>query len=125
MSAPDASWQALISGKLAYLPVPTMRRDRKERPATIIRSLELHYCEAVLPATDERDHLELVAIRNERVPEIRTAQDPAVPFHRDAARIQTEVLEESLDRNARGELARLAVENDMDYFFPSFLLAAR
>src|SRR6202051_488520 len=31
-SAPDAAWQRAISGKLRYLPVPIIRRERKVRP---------------------------------------------------------------------------------------------
>src|SRR5713226_3205945 len=33
ISAPEAAWARAISGKLRYLPVPTMRRDWKARPA--------------------------------------------------------------------------------------------
>ena len=33
MSAPDAAWARAISWKLRYLPVPTIRRERKARPA--------------------------------------------------------------------------------------------
>ena len=102
-----------------------MSRDRKERPATIMLSRLRAYCEAGLPATHERDDFELVAVRHQRGPEIGAAQDSAVPFHRHAPRVQTELLEDPLDGNARRELVRLAVEEDAGYFFPSFLLAAR
>src|ERR1700688_894234 len=33
MSAPEAAWARAISWKLRYLPVPTIRRDLKARPA--------------------------------------------------------------------------------------------
>src|SRR5579859_1530345 len=33
MSAPEAAWARAISWKLRYLPVPTMRRELKARPA--------------------------------------------------------------------------------------------
>ncbi len=33
MSAPDAVWQSRITWCDGYLPVPTMSRDRKVRPA--------------------------------------------------------------------------------------------
>src|SRR5579859_116221 len=33
MSAPEAAWARAISWKLRYLPVPTMRREFKARPA--------------------------------------------------------------------------------------------
>jgi hypothetical protein len=83
------------------------------------------YFEAELPATDEGDDLELIAIGNECIAKVRPAQDAAVPLHRHAAGIEAEVLEQSLDGDARGELVRLAVEKDAGYFFPSFLFAAR
>ena len=35
ISAPDASMAAAVSSKLLYLPVPTTRRERKLRPATV------------------------------------------------------------------------------------------
>src|SRR6202142_3928576 len=37
-SAPDAAWQRAISGKLRYLPVPIIRRERKVRP-DIVRDM--------------------------------------------------------------------------------------
>ncbi len=39
ISAPDASSAAAFCAKLLYLPVPTMRRDVKVRPATVQVSL--------------------------------------------------------------------------------------
>src|SRR5258708_39951985 len=33
ISAPEAAWARAISVKLRYLPVPTIKRDRKARPA--------------------------------------------------------------------------------------------
>src|SRR5712692_10505996 len=33
ISAPEAAWARAISGKLRYLPVPTIKRDWKARPA--------------------------------------------------------------------------------------------
>src|SRR5260370_30180266 len=33
ISAPEAAWARAISGKLRYLPLPTIKRGRKARPA--------------------------------------------------------------------------------------------
>jgi hypothetical protein len=35
ISAPEASTAAAFSAKLLYLPVPTISRERKRRPATV------------------------------------------------------------------------------------------
>src|SRR5579859_4755718 len=40
MSAPEAAWARAISGKLRYLPVPTINRDLNARPA-ITRSSDI------------------------------------------------------------------------------------
>ena len=42
------------------LPVPRMSRERKRRPETIIANED--YCERTSAATDEGDHLDLVAL---------------------------------------------------------------
>src|SRR6185369_6598843 len=57
--APDASRALAVSSLLAYLPVPTIRREVNSRPA--ITSLSLF---AILSSTDKVHDLDLVTIGN-------------------------------------------------------------
>jgi hypothetical protein len=101
------------------------------RPATIIGSSRSSaYSERSSAATHKGDDFELVAVGEERVPELRALQDAPVPLDRDPGRVEAEPFEERLDGKAGADLARLAVQDDADggsrgYFFSSFLFVAR
>src|SRR4051794_35766348 len=65
MSAPLASWQRFISGKLRYFPVPTIRRDANSRPA--ITSLFIFFIVTFSVATAGSPRLLFVHILEVRV----------------------------------------------------------
>ena len=49
ISAPDASTAAAFSSKLLYLPVPTISRELKVRPATVQVSALMSCCAVTQP----------------------------------------------------------------------------
>src|SRR5439155_4692358 len=57
ISAPEASTARRVSAKDAYLPVPTIRRERYSRPARTKGSAD----RAISAASDEMDDLDAVA----------------------------------------------------------------
>src|SRR6478735_8312028 len=64
ISAPDASTAAAFSWRLLYLPVPTISREVKVRPATVQLS-EFSDCRAFTSAaSDEMDDFIIVAVRD-------------------------------------------------------------
>src|SRR5579859_7085950 len=59
ISAPEAAWARAISWKLRYLPVPTIRRDLKARPA-ITRSSDIGVSTKILDLAASCDKSETV-----------------------------------------------------------------
>src|SRR5687767_15010435 len=97
MSAPEAACAWAITACEGYLPVPTMSREVKVRPAMtkgVSIMVSLVGCTLTLitsvAAADEIDDLDAVAVVDHRVAEQVTAEDLQVVFDRDAARIDGE-----------------------------------
>jgi hypothetical protein len=88
------------------------------------------YCEAASAATYESDDFQLIAFADQGVSELGPPEDASIHLDGDAAGVESEILEELLDRYPGRHLVRLAVEPDAEgsgggYFFSSFLFAAR
>src|SRR3954470_8081721 len=77
ISAPDAATAAAFSSKLLYLPVPTISREVKVRPATLQVSLNS-------TASDKMHDLIPVAVLDRHLLERRLRNDREVAFDRHA-----------------------------------------
>src|ERR1051325_6617073 len=62
ISAPEASTAAAFSSRLLYLPVPTIRREVKVRPATVQVSALMSCCAVTSTASDKMHDFILVAV---------------------------------------------------------------
>src|SRR5215210_4272815 len=100
MSAPEASMARLISSLLRYFPVPTIRRERKLRPAIVSRvSVVASVREAVLvimiqvakrflkitalslSSSDEVHQFNGVSVGKSSVSQVRPPNDLTVELH--------------------------------------------
>src|SRR4028119_1254149 len=89
ISAPDASRAAAFCSNDLYLPVPTIRRERNVRPATVQLSSSMCTCpspRANSASADEGDDLEIVAVLDRDGREGRARDDLEVALDRDARR---------------------------------------
>ena len=87
-----------------YLPVPTIRRDRKVLPAITNGS------DIELTTADEVDDFDFVILMDDRRGVCVAFDNDEVVFHRNATRVDTERLEEAAHRHRAGNLVRLTVE---------------
>src|SRR5688572_5042021 len=94
MSAPDAACACAMTLFDGYLPVPTIKRERKVRPA-MTNGVSVMVS---LAAADEVDDLHGVAIVQDDVGERAAFQDLEVVLDRHAAGIDVELVEELGDR---------------------------
>ena len=88
ISAPDASTAAAFSSKLLYLPVPTISREVKVRPATVQLSASTGALHVHSAASDEMDDLKIVAILDRHLAERRARHDLEIALDRDPPRIE-------------------------------------
>src|SRR4029078_792439 len=87
ISAPLASTAAAFSSKLLYLPVPTISREAKVRPATVHVSAAMD-CGAFNSTTSNEMHdLELVALTHFDILESRARNHFQIVLHGDLPRI--------------------------------------
>src|SRR5437868_13320393 len=84
ISAPDAASAAAFCSKLLYLPVPTISREVKVRPATLQVS-------AISAAPHEGDDLIIVAILDRHLTQSRARHDPKIAFHGHPGWLQAEL----------------------------------
>src|SRR5688572_9150050 len=111
ISAPDAACAWAITGNDGYFPVPTMRRDSKVRPAmTKGVSVMVSWCSVVLPAPDEVDDFNTVAVLNDRRLERVALEDPRVVLHRHTAWIDRETVEQIGYRQRLVDIEGVAVQ---------------
>src|SRR6185503_10827977 len=90
--APEASIAARVCAKSLYLPVPTSKRDVKDRPA--IRSTSF------ISASAHRDHdFQPVAVREQRVAMRAARHDFPIAFDGDLAAGQGQALKQGRDRH--------------------------
>src|SRR5687768_12920469 len=101
ISAPDASTAAAFSSKLLYLPVPTISREVKVRPATLQLS-------GTSAASDEMDDLEPVAVRGGHILQRRFGDDGEVAFNRHFRRIDAKLPKHIGNARTGGHAALLA-----------------
>src|SRR5688572_24631408 len=106
ISAPDASTAAAFCSKSLYLPVPTISREVKVRPATVHVSVK-----SSTPA-NEVDDLIGVAILDDDLAEGRARDDLQVALDRDPLRIQPDLGDQLRQRSAWRHPAVLAVDCD-------------
>src|SRR6185503_16435416 len=90
ISAPEASCACTITGLDGYLPVPMIRREVNVRPAIVSGSMRL-------PAADEVDDLDLVAVVDDFSAVERAADDGEVALDRDAAAVDAQRLQQGVD----------------------------
>src|SRR5688572_838169 len=107
ISAPETSTAFRVSANEAYLPVPTISRDRKLFPARTKGSSP-----AISAAPDEVDDLDRVALGETMRRVIRARHHGAVHLDRDPARPQSEARDQVGDGGVRRELARLVIHSD-------------
>src|SRR5688572_30930156 len=75
ISAPEASTAAAFCAKSLYLPVPTISREVKVRPATVQLSALMSVTAFMSPASDEMDDLVIVAVFDLDLPKRRARHD--------------------------------------------------
>src|SRR3954462_977923 len=93
ISAPEASTAAAFCSKLLYLPVPTISREVKVRPATLQGS-------AISTPSHEGDDLKIVAILDRHLPEGRARHDLQIALDRHLSGLETELQRELGDAHA-------------------------
>src|SRR5262245_57700519 len=105
ISAPDASSAAAFCSKSLYLPVPTISREVKVRPATVQVSLNS------TPA-NEVDDLIGVAVLDEHLAKGRARDDLQIALDRDPVRIEPDLGDQLGQRRPAGNAAMFAVDDD-------------
>src|SRR5689334_20637909 len=123
MSAPEAACAWAITAWDGYLPVPTMRREAKVRPAMTNGSLDwlvsmagrssvLARAMARLAAADEVHDLDLVAVADDGRVVGGLLDDELVALDRDPAGVDRELLQQPAHADRLGEVERVAVQAD-------------
>src|SRR6187431_2732370 len=88
ISAPAASTAAAFCSKLLYLPVPTISREVKVRPATDQLSARTSCWTVISAASDDMDDLIVVAVLDPDLREQRAGDDVEVALDRHAAGVE-------------------------------------
>ena len=100
ISAPEASTAAAFSSRLLYLPVPTISREVKVRPATV----HVSACDRCLrrssAASDEAHDLVIVAVLDLHFAERRARHDLEIALDRNAQRVEAELADQLGDADA-------------------------
>src|SRR3954467_172485 len=113
MSAPDARWPSAMIALDGYLPVPTIRRERNDRPAMTRGSSNITLSYRLgLAAADEVDDLPRVPFVDRRGPQTRPLDDVEIVLHRHAPRLDVELGEQGGNAHRAGQLERVAVQAD-------------
>src|SRR3954463_7247310 len=108
MSAPDARCASAMIALDGYLPVPTIRRERNERPAMTRGSSNMALSYRLPPASARQaDHLPSVAVVDRRGFVAGPLDDVEIVFDRDAPRLDLQLGEQRRDRQRTGELERV------------------
>src|SRR5688572_32876152 len=98
ISVPDAAWACAITACDGYLPVPTIRRDVKRRPAMTKAVSFMAKVPVQLPAADEVHDFDPIAIVHPHVGKQRSFDDGVIVLHGDAARIEGQLRQQVGDR---------------------------
>ena len=114
ISAPDASTAAAFSSKLLYLPVPTISREVKVRPATVQVSALTVLLRGHSTASHEMDDLVIVAVLDADSPSVDARHDFQVALDRDPHRIEASSLTISAMLMPSAHPAMLAVDADLN-----------
>src|SRR4051812_23733350 len=119
ISAPDASTAAAFSSKLLYLPVPTISREAKVRPATVQVSAATA-CGAFTSTTSNEMHdLEPVAVVRLDLRQGRASHDLQVALDGDFARVESDRLEHCGDAASGAHRPGFAVHDYRNHLFAS------
>src|SRR6185369_9547324 len=109
ISAPDASTAAAFSSRLLYLPVPTISRDVKVRPATVQLSGETD-CGAFNSASSNKMHdLERIAVSDGDLAQSCARDDLEIALTRALLRVETQLTEHRGDAESAGHSPPLTV----------------
>src|SRR5579862_5950138 len=112
ISAPAASAAAAFWAQSLYLPVPTISRERKLRPAT----LQLYSAwtdPSMSAASDEVHDLNAVAVDEPRLPIGRPRHDLQVALDRDLAPVQTEHRNQRREVTQRRKCPRFSIDGQL------------
>src|SRR3954468_20953958 len=93
ISAPDASTAAAFSSKLLYLPVPTISREVKLRPATVQPSALMSCCTPTSATSDKMHDLERVPVFDANLAERGARDDLEVPLDGNAPGVQPKLVQ--------------------------------
>src|SRR6187397_2180010 len=119
ISAPLASTAAAFSSKLLYLPVPTISREAKVRPATVHVSAATD-CGAFNSTTSNEMHdLELVPLDHFDIGECRARNHFQIVLDGDLPRIESDGLEHCSEAASAGNSPRLPVHGHKNHLFLS------
>src|SRR5688500_13922320 len=109
MSVPDASCALTITAGEEYLPVPTIKRERKDLPAMTRSSIWLL---TLSPASDEVHDFHLVALTHLGGVEGGALENHEIVLHGHPARVDVEMRQQRRDRQRPGKLEGVAVQRD-------------
>src|SRR5262245_18655366 len=114
MSAPEASCARTMTDGDEYLPVPTMSRDEKERPAitSVSDGVMSGLTFSTRAAAHEVDDFDLIARVDGGPIERRALEHDEVVFDGHASLVYVERGEQLADGQRSGELVRIAIERD-------------
>src|SRR5688572_22750422 len=107
ISAPEASTAAAFCSKLLYLPVPTISRELKRRPATCQPS-------SISASADEGDNLIFVAIFHLHLAQRRARHDLEIALHRDLGRLEPQLERQLGDADPARHAPMLAIDPDRE-----------
>src|SRR3954447_24470714 len=105
ISAPEASCACTITALEGYLPVPTIRRDVKVRPARTKASIGL-------ASTHEVHDLDFVAVVHDFAVIVRAADDHEVALDRHLPRVDADRVEQRPNGHGAGQFAGFAVQEN-------------
>src|SRR2546423_10336298 len=109
MSAPDAACACAITACDEYLPVPTMSREEKVRPA-MVKGVSV--ISERLSATHEVDDFDAIAVSDQRRRERAAPHNHEVVFDGHAPRIDVEPFEKLLHGQRLLEIVGIPVERN-------------
>src|SRR5437868_7630728 len=122
ISAPDAATAAAFCSKLLYLPVPTISREVKVRPATF-------HVSAISAAPHKRHDLIIVPILNRHVCQGRARHDLEIALHRNFSGLEPQLESQVGDRDALRHTAVRAIDPDrygiVQESVPGWIICAR
>src|SRR5579859_7359561 len=127
ISAPLASTAARVSAKSRYLPVPTISRDLKVRPANsnassfikLSAAKRARLCDARLSAADKIHHLDRITRTQHNVIPFGLGNDGKVNLDRHSPAFEAEFLDQRRNACVPVDYIRFTVQLDLEFGFGS------